>query len=64
MKRRAKEHCDFFISEPMPSFSLNVGDCIVPRNGRFQPSKCNGLCRRYNDTTYKLKLALRKGGRK
>lgn len=55
---RDKTHCDNYIGQPEPSFKLNIGDCTLPVNGRFKPTKCHGVCPKYADMAYKMKQAL------
>lgn len=53
-----KRHCDFYTLESEPTFKLSPGDCSKPVNGRWNPSVCNGVCKSFDDTAYKLKRIL------
>jgi hypothetical protein len=53
-----KEHCDFYTNRNEPVYHLYKGDCTKPVNGRFQPHKCEGVCKQYNNTAYRIKEKL------
>ncbi len=59
--KRYKGHCDNYVDKEEPGFNLHCGDCILPVEGRFKPSKCTGICAKYGDTAYQLKHNLIKG---